>query len=145
MINYIETSIILSIILGDHFHDKAIKIWNTPSEKVSSILTLIEATIVIRRFYKNQKKSLSSKWLSKQEKQLKELISECNLMKIDQSIQSIVEIKKEIADCRSLDGIHVATAIFLKDTMHSSNFAFYSFDKRINEVAGKFGLRPHYA
>ena len=143
MVYYIETSIILSIILGDHFHDKAIKIWNTPSEKVSSILTLIEATIVLRRIYKNQKKSLPSQWLSKHEKQLKELISECNLMKIDESIQSIVELKKEIADCRSLDGIHVATAIFLKDTMHSSNFAFYSFDNRVNEVAGKFGLRPH--
>ena len=145
MVYYIETSIILSIILGDHFHDKAVKIWNAHSEKVSSILTLIEATIVLRRFFKNQKKTLSSQWLSKHEKQLKELLSECYLMKIDESIQSIIELKKEIADCRSLDGIHVATAIFLKDLMHSSNFAFYSFDNRVNEVAGKFGLRPHVA
>ncbi|WP_367898699.1 PIN domain-containing protein [Leptospira sp. WS58.C1] len=143
MVYYIETSIILSIILGDHFHDKAVKIWNAPSEKVSSILTLIEATIVLRRFFKNQKKFLSSQWLSKHEKQLKGLLSECYLMKIDESIQSILELKKEIADCRSLDGIHVATAIFLRDAMHSSNFVFHSFDNRVNEVAGKFGLKPH--
>ncbi|EMJ97928.1 toxin-antitoxin system, toxin component, PIN family [Leptospira sp. B5-022] len=64
-------------------------------------------------------------------------------MKIDESIQSILELKKEIADCRSLDGIHVATAIFLRDAMHSSNFVFHSFDNRVNEVAGKFGLKPH--
>lgn len=142
MIYYIETSIILSIILGDPFNDKAVNIWNSPSEKVSSILTLIEATIVLRRFFKNNKKNLSSQWLSKHEKLLKELLSECSLMKIDENIQSVIELKKEIADCRSLDGIHVATAIYLKDVMHSSNFAFYSFDNRVNEVAGKFGLRP---
>ncbi|PKA06466.1 PIN domain-containing protein [Leptospira harrisiae] len=145
MIYYIETSIILSIILGDHFNDKAVKIWNASSEKVSSILTLIEATIVLRRFFKNNKKNLSSQWLSKNEKLLKELLSECSLMKIDENIQSIIELKKEIADCRSLDGIHVATAIFLKDVMHSSNFAFHSFDNRVNEVATKFGLRPDVA
>jgi len=144
MVYYIETSVILSIILGDHFHDEAVKIWNAPGEKVSSILTLIEATIVLRRFFKNQKKSLSSQWLSKHEKQLKELLSECYLMKIDESIQSIIELKKEIADCRSLDGIHVATAIFLKGVMHPSNFAFQSFDHRVNEVAVKFGLKPHF-
>ncbi|EKJ85762.1 PIN domain-containing protein [Leptospira meyeri] len=145
MIYYIETSILLSIILGDHFNDKAVSIWNAQSEKVSSILTLIEATIVLRRFFKANKKNLSSHWLSKQEKQLKELLSECSLMKIDENIQSIIELKKDIADCRSLDGIHVATAIFLKDVMHSSNFAFYSFDNRVNEVAAKFGLRPGVA
>ncbi|TGM57259.1 PIN domain-containing protein [Leptospira vanthielii] len=142
MVYYIETSIILSIILGDPFNDKAVNIWNSPSEKVSSILTLIEATIVLRRFFKNNKKNLSSQWLSKHEKLLKELLSECSLMKIDENIQSVIELKKEIADCRSLDGIHVATAIYLKDVLRSSNFAFYSFDKRVNEVAGKFGLRP---
>ncbi|MGV3667744.1 MAG: PIN domain-containing protein, partial [Leptospira bouyouniensis] len=124
MIYYIETSIILSIILGDPFNEKAVKIWNAPSEKVSSILTLIEATIVLRRFFKSNKKNLSAQWLSKHEKLLKEFLSECSLMKIDENIQSIIELKKEIADCRSLDGIHVATAIFLKDVMHSSNFAF---------------------
>ncbi|XDD53859.1 hypothetical protein AB3N62_15460 [Leptospira sp. WS4.C2] len=52
---------------------------------------------------------------------------------------------KEIVDCRSLDGIHVATAIFLKDVMRSSNFAFHGFDNRVNEVAGKFGLKPKVA
>ncbi|MCG6146544.1 PIN domain-containing protein [Leptospira bandrabouensis] len=145
MIYYIETSIILSIILGDHFNEKAVKIWNAPSEKVSSILTIIEATIVLRRFFKNNKKNLSAQWLSKHEKLLKELLSECSLMKIDENIQSIIELKKEIADCRSLDGIHVATAIFLKDVMHSTNFAFHSFDNRVNEVAAKFGLKPDFA
>ncbi len=50
MVHYIETSIILSLLLEDEFYDQAIKIWNAKSEKVTSILTGIESIIVIRRF-----------------------------------------------------------------------------------------------
>ncbi len=142
MIQYFETSIILSLILEDEFHEKASKIWNQKNDVICSILTSIEATIVLRRFYKSKKSKLTSNWLSKNEKRLNEILSECSLVKIDDSILSIVELKKEISDCRSLDAIHIATAIFLKDKFNDSNLQFYSFDKRVKEVAKKLGLKP---
>jgi predicted nucleic acid-binding protein len=143
MIQYFETSIILSLILEDEFHEKASKIWNQKNDVVCSILTAIEATIVLRRFYKSNKSKLTSNWLSKNEKRLNEILSECSVVKIDDSILSIVELKKEISDCRSLDAIHIATAIFLKDKFNDSNLQFYSFDNRVKEVAKKLGLKPH--
>lgn len=143
MVQYFETSIILSLILEDEFHEKASKIWNQKNDVVCSILTAIEANIVLRRFYKSNKSKLTSNWLSKNEKRLKELLSECSIVKIDQSILSIVELKKEISDCRSLDAIHIATAIFLKDKLNAANLEFYSFDNRVKEVAKKIGLKPH--
>ncbi len=143
MIQYFETSIILSLILEDEFHEKASKIWNQKIDVICSILTSIEATIVLRRFYKSNKSKLTSNWLSKNEKRLNEILSEYSLVKIDDSILSIVELKKEISDCKSLDAIHIATAIFLKDKFNDSNLQFYSFDKRVKEVAKKLGLKPH--
>jgi predicted nucleic acid-binding protein len=139
----VETSIILSLILEDEFHEKASKIWNQKNDVICSILTSIEATIVLRRFYKSNKSKLTSNWLSKNEKRLNEILSECSLVKIDDSILSILELKKEISDCKSLDAIHIATAIFLKDKFNDSNLQFYSFDKRVKEVAKKLGLKPH--
>lgn len=81
-------------------------------------------------------------WLSKNEKKLKELLSECSLVKIDESILSILELKKDISECRSLDAIHIATAIFLKNYFKESKLLFYSFDEKVNKVAKKFGLKP---
>lgn len=140
MVCYIETSIILSLLLEDEFYDEAVKIWNSPNEKVTSILTGIESLIVIRRYYKANTKRLNSKWLSVQEKKIKEMLSECNLLNIGEDIQKIIELKKEIAECRSLDAIHVATAIYFKDQVGVSRISFYSFDKRVNSVCEKFGF-----
>lgn len=144
MVNYIETSIILSILLEDDFYHKAVQIWNTTGEKVTSILTGFESLIVIRRFYKANRK-LGSRWLSIQEKKIKEILLECNVLNIDEDIYKIIELKKEIADCRSLDAIHIATAIYFKDQIGISKMFFYSFDKRVIEVAEKFGLRKSVA
>lgn len=130
------------MILEDEFYNKASQIWNQENENVSSILTGVETIIIIRRFFKLNKKRLAPNWLSKNEKRLKDLLSECSLVKFDESILSIIESRKEISDCRSLDGIHVATAIFLRDCFIDSLFYFYSFDKRVNEVPIKYGLNP---
>ncbi|EMY76027.1 PIN domain protein [Leptospira weilii serovar Ranarum str. ICFT] len=143
MVQYIETSVILSLVFEDNFYDKAAFIWNKPAEKTSSILTSIEGLIVLRRYFKNQRKSLPSNWISKQEKKLKELLSECNLVRVDERIESIITIKKDISDCRSLDGIHVATAIYLKEIFRLPNFIFNSFDNRVIKVAEKLGLKQY--
>lgn len=140
MVCYIETSIILSLLLEDEFYDEAVKIWNSPNEKVTSILTGIESLIVIRRYYKANTKRLNSKWLSVQEKKIKEMLSECNLLNIGEDVQKIIELKKEIADCRSLDAIHLATAIYFKNQLKVSKMSLYSFDKRVNSIAKKFGF-----
>ncbi len=58
----------------------------------------------------------------------------------DEFIQSIINLKKGISDYRSLDGIHVANALHLKSELISKEFQFYSFDKKIIEVAENLGL-----
>lgn len=140
MVHYIETSLVLSLILGDEFEDRARDIWNMPSNKVSSILTQIESTIVVRRIHSRNKKNLRSNWLSNKESELKEILNQISLLKVDESIQSIIDLKKGFSDCRSLDGIHVASALYLKNEFSTKDFRFYSFDKKILEVAKNLGL-----
>ena len=78
MVYYIETSIILSLLLEDELYDRAMEIWNTTGEKVTSILTGIESLIVVRRYNKANQKKFGSKWLSIKEKNCRLPILGCN-------------------------------------------------------------------
>ncbi len=70
------------------------------------------------------------------------MLSECSQVKINESILPILELKKDISECRSLDAIHIATAIFLKNYFKDSKLLFYIFIKRGNKVAKKLILKP---
>ncbi|MBE7410874.1 MAG: PIN domain-containing protein [Leptospiraceae bacterium] len=140
MVYYIESSILISILVEDDFYKKAENIWSLEGEKISSILTSIEAKIVLRRFHKLNKCILPLNWLSKKEKETDELLSQCYLIKIDERIRSIVDLKKEISDCRTLDAIHVATALFFKSEAGGQPLSICSFDARILAAGKKVGL-----
>jgi hypothetical protein len=139
-IDYIESSIFLSLIFEDDFYEKAVIIWNSENYKITSILSSIESTIVLRRYYFHNKGKLSPKWLSKNETKLREYLHECYQLYIDEDIDKIILAKKQIADCRSLDGIHVGSALYFKNIVPNSIIIMNSFDKRINLVASSLGI-----
>jgi predicted transcriptional regulator len=142
-IDYIESSIFLSLLFEDDFYEKAVKIWNSDNYKITSILSSIESTIVLRRYYFHNKEKLNTKWLSKNETKLREYLSECYQLNIDEDIDKIIHAKKQIADCRSLDGIHVGSALYFKNLVSNTSIIMNSFDKRINLVANSLGIKTH--
>jgi hypothetical protein len=133
----------LSLIFKDDFYEEAANIWNSENYKITSILSSIESTIVLRRYYFHNKGKLSPKWLSKNEIKLREYLSECYQLNIDEDIDNIILAKKQIADCRSLDGIHVGSALFFKNIVPNSSIVMNSFDKRIILVASSLGMETH--
>ena len=59
-------------------------------------------------------------------------------------ILKIIELTRELSLCRSLDAIHVASGYYLIQSYPELKLDFYSLDKRVNEVARKIGIKPHF-
>ncbi|MCB1193130.1 MAG: PIN domain-containing protein [Leptospiraceae bacterium] len=100
----------------------------------------IEIITVLRRVY-SKGHNLGSNWIVPKELLSKELLKECNILMIDQDIRKIIEEKKEISDCRTLDAIHVASVYFMANHLGLKNVRLYSLDKRVTEVASRINIK----
>lgn len=141
---YFESSVFLSVLLEDTGYEEAREVWNLPCERVTSILTPIEVVTVIRRFY-GQMKPAAARGLRSMERRAGEVFNEVSVLNVDHDIRNLIELKREFSQCRSLDAIHVASGYYLAQSMPGQSFGFYSFDRRVNDVARKVGLKPRFA
>jgi predicted nucleic acid-binding protein len=138
MIHYIETSVILSLILEDQFYEKALSIWEKDGAKVTSILTEIEGITVLRRYFeKDSSKKLPANWLSSKEKKLEQALEEMYVINLDREIRDTLRWKKQISGLRSLDAIHLATAVFVQKGANLSNLQIHTFDDRLEAASKK--------
>jgi predicted nucleic acid-binding protein len=135
MLTYFDSSILLAILLDEKRKDEAIKLWNNASIRVSSILLRLETITVLRRTYEHNKTKLPSLWLSKKTNELNEFLQEINIRIIDEDIDKIMTLKKEIAKCKTLDAIHISTAIEFSRLVSQKEFVLYTFDKEMANLA----------
>ena len=135
MLTYFDSSILLAILLDEKRKDEAFKLWNNASIRVSSILLRLETITVLRRTYEHNKTQLLSLWLSKKTNELNEFLQEINIRIIDEDIEKIMTLKKEIAKCKTLDAIHISTAIEFSRLVPQKEFVLYTFDKEMANLA----------
>jgi predicted nucleic acid-binding protein len=135
MLTYFDSSILLAILLDEKRKDEALKLWNNASIRVSSILLRLETITVLRRTYEHNKTKLPSLWLSKKTNELNEFLQEINIRIIDDDIEKIMILKKEIAKCKTLDAIHISTAIEFSRLVSPKEFVLYTFDKEMANLA----------
>ena len=107
MASYIDSSFLLSIILEENLSSRTINVWQNEDIRVSSILLRAECIITLRRIHFNYKNKLPETWLKEKEIELKNLLQEVTLRIFDKSILDIIEIKKVLSNCRTLDAIHL--------------------------------------
>jgi predicted nucleic acid-binding protein len=131
MLTYFDSSIILAILLDEKRKDEALMLWNNASIRVSSILLRLETITVLRRTYEHNKTKLPSLWLSKKTNELNEFLQEINIRIIDEDIEKIMTLRKEIAKCKTLDAIHISTAIEFSRLVPQKEFVLYTFDKEM--------------
>ena len=139
MATYIDSSFLLSILLEQNESLKAIDIWKNDDARVSSILLQAECIITLRRTFDNQKNILPDNWLEEKEIELKNLLQEVTKKIIDKSIVDVIELKKDLSGCRTLDAIHIATAMEFKDNF-GGNFFICSYDKNMRDISKKIGF-----
>ena len=136
MITYFDSSVILSLVKKDIHSAIAKKIWDASHDKVSSILLEAECFIVLRRLFSdsnNKDKVLDF------EAELDNILTSMHLRVMDHKITEIVRSEKKLSGCRSLDALHLATALYYKN--HGpEDFFIATFDQKMVATAKKLGF-----
>jgi len=58
-----------------------------------------------------------------------------NIRIIDEDIEKIMTLKKEISKCKTLDAIHISTAIEFSKLVSQKEFMLNTFDKEMSNLA----------
>ena len=135
---YFDSNILISVLKNDLHAEEAARLWEAHKDRVSSILLEIECRIVLRRFA-NEFGKLPSGWLSSKEEWLQQTLETIALRTIDDSIAEVIRREPLLARCRSLDAIHLATALHFRKTSDEP-FYFFTFDSRVAEMAKQLQL-----
>jgi hypothetical protein len=132
--------VLLSIILDEEKQREALPLWKNSQIKVSSILLKLESLISLRRHYEYNKNNFDSSWLTTKTTQLNEFLCEVTFTNIDTIIDSIIISNNNLAKCRTLDAIHLATALDIRTKNDNNNINLYTFDNNMFALAKEFGF-----
>jgi predicted nucleic acid-binding protein len=114
------------------------ELWLSADERLSSTLLRIECVIAIRLASLLQGGTADDAWVQERLGLLSDVLDELNFKPVDSSIEEIIRDTPALADCRTLDAIHVATALHFK-TFAEGPFEFVTLDKRMKQLAKKVG------
>ncbi|GHV81075.1 hypothetical protein AGMMS49944_28660 [Spirochaetia bacterium] len=106
-------------------------------KEFSSLLLRIETIISLRRTYVRNMSILDESWLDTKLAVLKKYLSEIEYMPIDEIFETAVSSNEELAGCRTLDAIHIATALEYRK-LEDENIRLYTFDTEMNKLAEYF-------
>jgi len=140
MLTYVDSSILLAILLDENRKAEALRLWTDTSIRVSSILLRMETLTVLWRTHEHNKTVLPPHWLSNKTDELYEFLQEVNIRIIDEDIEKIMTLNKEIAKCRTLDAIHLSTALDFSRLVPRSGFALITFDKEMALLAKRLKM-----
>jgi predicted nucleic acid-binding protein len=143
MANYFDSSLLLTILLDEAKQKEAYNIWLSDEDRLSSVLLRIETDISIKRYYKQNKHILSSNWLASKEIQLNKFLNEIHYKPIDENFAYYMAKNDIFAGCRSLDAIHIATAVHFKYNGRGEKIHFCSFDRNMLKVAKELGFETN--
>jgi len=100
----------------------------------------IETNISLQRYYKANAHYFDGTWLNKKEKILNDLLDDVFYKSIEEPFGNSIAKNKKLAGCKSLDAIHIATALYFRETAREQNIIFCSFDKNMLKIAKEFGF-----
>ena len=136
-LSYFDTSVLLAIVLDEEKKEEAYGYWQN-TIRVSSLLLKIETIIGLRRIYEHNKHKLSGAWLSEKTKIMDEYLDGVHYKIINAKIEQEIYARKELAQCRALDAIHIATALQFCEINNNEEMNFYTFDKTMHNVAKQY-------
>jgi predicted nucleic acid-binding protein len=143
MIAYFDSSVLLTILLNQERYGEAHSLWNNADFCLSSFLLRIETSISLCRTHKISSHKHDDSWLAEKIDELNEMLKNIHCKSIDKSIEQIIIKNKKLAGCKSLDAIHLATALYFKENAKEQNIILCSFDKNMLKVAKEFGFETN--
>jgi predicted nucleic acid-binding protein len=139
MVRYFDSSILLAGLLGQQSQDFMASFWDPVAVRLSSILSKIECVIGVRRAGALQKLAPDSPWCMERIRQLEAFLEELDCKRIDDEILDIIRKNVSLSNCRSLDAIHIATALYFKP-YHDEPIQIVTLDGRMRETAERVGF-----
>ncbi|GHV10884.1 DNA-binding protein [Fibrobacterales bacterium] len=140
IIHYFDSSLVLAILFEENTQDTAYNIWQSNNVRVSSVLLKIETNNALMRYHKLRKNCLDSGWLDKKRLQLNAFLRDVFYSEITEKFADSMAENYTLANCKSLDAIHIATALNIKSNPNNSDIRLCSFDKKMLATAGQFGI-----
>src|SRR6266542_4448139 len=134
---YFDSSVLISLLVGDRHASRARELWHDEIERVSSILLDIECTTVLRRLPRAGRHAEGRK----AEERLVLALEEVTLKPLDEDIAAVVRSTSALSSCRTLDAVHLATALYFRAA--EPDLRVCTFDARMAEVAVRVGLAVH--
>jgi predicted nucleic acid-binding protein len=135
MLTYFDSSVLMAILLDEKRKDEALRLWNEAEIRVSSLLLRLETITVLRRTYEHNRTRLPALWLSRKTNELNEYLQEVNIRIIDEDIEKTITLRKEISKCKTVDAIHISTAIEFSKLVPQEEFMMNTFDKEMWNLA----------
>jgi len=139
---YFDSSLFLAILLDEDQQNEAIDIWKSKPLRISSVLLKIESNISLHKYYKQNGYKFGINWFNEKKALRKKLLNEVFLNDITESFADAMEQNNIniLAKCKSLDAIHLATAIDVSEKYGKSEICICSFDKNMLRVAKELGF-----
>ena len=141
-LSYFDSSFLLAILLDEERQEEAYAYWQN-STRVSSILLRIETIIVLRRTYEINKQKLESNWLNKKTKVLNNYLDAVNYKVISSKTEREIYSRNELTRCRSLDAIHIATALQFRELNNGEEVNLYTYDRTMHGLAEYYSFKTN--
>ena len=140
MIAYFDSSVLLTILLNQARYEEACSFWEKADFCLSSFLLRIETNISLRRVHKVSEHRDDKAWLSQKINDLNKMLNDIHCKPIDSSIEQIIIENKSLENCKSLDAIHLATALYFNTKNRENNICVCSFDNKMLITAKELGF-----
>jgi len=139
MPGYYDSSLLLAAVLGQTDAVRFADAWDNEDNRLSSILLKAECITALRRAGLAQGSSPTSRWTRERVAALDEYFDTVTFKFVDASVEEIVRREHLLAGCRTLDAIHLATALHFQSHL-ADPLRICSLDHRFRQVAAKFGF-----
>ena len=141
MICYFDTSFILSAVLEERPQEDHAA-WDQASERLASDLLRFECWAGLRQAALQEPEAGRDKWTSARGTQIDRFLDKMTFKSIDDAIERIVRGENGLAGCRTLDAIHVATALYFAPHLDEP-LVICSFDRRLRSAAEGLKLQTY--
>jgi len=134
MVCYYDSSILLAAILEQAPLDLIPSLWEPMKIRISSVLSKIKCMTGLRKAGVLQKLAPDGPWCTERIRLLDSFLDELECKRIDDDIHDIIRKTPSLANCRSLDAIHVATALYFKPHL-DEGIQIVTLDGRMRQTA----------
>ncbi|GMV42732.1 MAG: hypothetical protein AMXMBFR64_44480 [Myxococcales bacterium] len=136
---FIDSSVVLSILLGQPQAREAAALWDAHPRRAASILLEAECRTVLRRTARARATVLPPDWRPSSERLLEEWLESVSLHAVTPKVVARLGAEHVLGGCRTLDALHLSTALLLRDRV-GADLVLITFDRDMAEMARSLGF-----